>query len=61
MHAFSGNHAQAVAQAALWRDIDATIVMPDNALVKKTAVIGYKANVVTCKQSERATRCDESI
>lgn len=56
----SGNHAQAVAQAALWRDIDATIVMPDNAPpVKKTAVIGYKANVVTCKQSERATRCDE--
>ena len=55
----SGNHAQAVAQAALWRDIDATIVMPDNAPpVKKTAVIGYKANVVTCKQSERATRCD---
>ena len=36
----SGNHAQAVAQAALWRDIDATIVMPDNAPpVKKTAVM----------------------
>eukprot|EP00943_MAST-04B_sp_MAST-4B-sp1_P004275 g4275.t1 len=56
----SGNHAQAVAQAALWRNIKATIVMPDNApVVKKNAVIGYKANVITCKQSERAKRCDE--
>ena len=58
----SGNHAQAVAQAALWRNIKATIVMPEQApQVKKAAVLGYKANVITCKQNERASRCQEVV
>ncbi|RMH15204.1 MAG: pyridoxal-phosphate dependent enzyme [Acidobacteria bacterium] len=46
----SGNHAQAVALAARWRGIRATIVMPQNAsAVKVAAVRGYGAEVVLCR------------
>lgn len=46
----SGNHAQALAYAAKLKNIEAHIVMPDNApLVKKNAVLGYGANVIECE------------
>lgn len=46
----SGNHAQALALAARVRGIPATIVMPSTApAVKRAAVEGYGATVVTCK------------
>lgn len=45
----SGNHAQALALAAKLRGIDAHIVMPENAAaVKRRAVEGYGARVITC-------------
>ena len=45
----SGNHAQALALAARTLGFKAHIVMPENApVVKRKAVIGYGANVVTC-------------
>lgn len=45
----SGNHGQALAYAAKLNNIDAHIVMPNNApLVKKNAVKGYGANVMEC-------------
>jgi len=46
----SGNHAQAVALAARLRGISAHVVMPaGSARVKKTAVIGYGAEVIECR------------
>ncbi len=46
----SGNHAQALALAARVRGIPATIVMPRTApAVKRAAVEGYGAIVVTCE------------
>ncbi|MFT5481938.1 MAG: threonine dehydratase [Halieaceae bacterium] len=46
----SGNHAAALAQAARWRGIDATVVMPSNApAIKKAAVKGYGATIVFCE------------
>ncbi|MFH1463762.1 MAG: pyridoxal-phosphate dependent enzyme [Pseudomonadota bacterium] len=45
----SGNHAQALALAARLRGIPAHIVMPSSAsAVKRAAVEGYGARVVTC-------------
>jgi threo-3-hydroxy-L-aspartate ammonia-lyase len=44
----SGNHAQAVALAARLHDVDATIVMPEDApAIKVAATRGYGATVVT--------------
>ena len=46
----SGNHAQAIALAAKNRGIVAHIVMPNTTPeVKKTAVLGYGANVIECE------------
>jgi threonine dehydratase len=46
----SGNHAQALALAAKLRGIPAHIVMPSNASpVKRRAVEGYGARVITCE------------
>lgn len=46
----SGNHAQALALAASFRNAKATIVMPENAPeVKKNAVRGYGGNIIFCK------------
>lgn len=46
----SGNHAQALALAARLHAIPAFIVMPSNApQVKRNAVIGYGAEVITCQ------------
>lgn len=45
----SGNHAQALAWAAARRGLAATIVMPSTApAVKRAAVEGYGAEIVTC-------------
>ena len=46
----SGNHAQAVALGAQQRGVPAYIVMPSNApAVKKAAVLGYGAEVISCE------------
>src|SRR5580700_5033258 len=46
----SGNHAQALALAAKLRGIPAHIVMPSNASpVKRRAVEGYGARVISCE------------
>ncbi len=51
----SGNHAQALALAALQFGIEAHIVMPSTAPnVKREAVIGYGANVITCEPNLQA-------
>ena len=51
----SGNHAQAVALAAKLRGIDAHVVMPENApAVKRAAVAGYGARIVTCASTSIA-------
>ncbi len=53
----SGNHAQAVAYAAMKRNIPAHIVMPRNApKVKIQAVEGYRANVTLCEPTLKARR-----
>ena len=53
----SGNHAQAVAYAAMKRNIPAYIVMPNNSPdVKINAVKGYDANVTLCKPTLDARR-----
>ena len=45
----SGNHAQALALAARERGVPAHIVMPDDApAIKRRAVEGYGARVITC-------------
>jgi threonine dehydratase len=45
----SGNHAQALAQAAAWFRVPCTVVMPENAPgVKRRATEGYGARVVPC-------------
>src|SRR5262245_62047004 len=45
----SGNHGQALALAARLRGIAATVVMPEDvAGVKRAAVEGYGARIVTC-------------
>ena len=51
----SGNHAQAVAYAALKRGIPAYIVMPNNSPdVKLEAVKGYGANITLCESTLEA-------
>lgn len=51
----SGNHGQAVAAAARARGVAATVVMPrSSAAVKRAAVAGYGARVVTCADGDRA-------
>lgn len=51
----SGNHAQAVAIAARSRGIEAHIVMPEDApRVKRAAVEGYGARVISCKPTQAA-------
>jgi threonine dehydratase len=59
----SGNHAQALALAARLRGIAATIVMPRGAPeVKRRAVEGYGATVVTCEPTlADRERCAEQI
>jgi len=51
----SGNHAAALAHAAVSRGVKAYIVMPDNApSVKKSAVAGYGAEITFCKPTLQA-------
>jgi threonine dehydratase/serine racemase len=51
----SGNHAQALALAALQRGIQAHVVMPSTALSnKRRAVEGYGARVITCEPTLEA-------
>jgi len=51
----SGNHAQALALAAQLRGIPAYIVMPSNApAVKRVAVEGYGAEIITCEPTLQA-------
>ncbi len=60
----SGNHAQALALAALIRGIEAHVVMPSNSsAVKRRAVEGYGATVYECKptQSDREATASQAI
>lgn len=51
----SGNHGAALARAAGWRGIPASVVMPDNAsAIKKRAVAGYGARIVYCEPTFQA-------
>lgn len=51
----SGNHAQALALAAKMNGLKAYIVMPETApAVKRNAVLGYGAEVITCKPTLQA-------
>jgi threonine dehydratase len=51
----SGNHAAALAHAAVSRGVRAYIVMPENApSVKKSAVAGYGAEITYCKPTLQA-------
>ena len=51
----SGNHAQALALAANFLGIKATLVMPENApAIKVAAVKGYGATVVSCESTQAA-------
>jgi threonine dehydratase len=51
----SGNHAQALARAALERGIQAWIVMPTSApRVKRRAVEGYGATIIDCEPTLQA-------
>ena len=53
----SGNHAQAVAYAAMKRNIPAYIVMPENApKVKIEAVKGYGAKITLCKPTLKSRK-----
>ena len=53
----SGNHAQAVAYAAMKRNIPAYIVMPENApKVKIQAVRGYGAKITLCKPTLKSRK-----
>lgn len=51
----SGNHAAALALAARWRGIRASVVMPENApQIKRDAVADYGANITFCKPTLEA-------
>lgn len=51
----SGNHAAALALAARMNNVNARIVMPENApVVKKNAVAGYGAEITFCKPTLQA-------
>lgn len=57
----SGNHAQALALAARWRNIPSYIVMPEDApRVKVDAVRGYGGQITFCKPNvaDRAATAD---
>lgn len=50
----SGNHGQALAYASATRGIACRVVMPDDApQVKRAAVEGYGAQVITCRHTDR--------
>ncbi len=50
----SGNHGAAVTQAAVWRGINATVVMPENSSeVKKQAVAEYGAKIIYCAPTDQ--------
>lgn len=60
----SGNHAQALARAAMLRNIDSHIVMPeDSSKVKIEAVKGYGGKITFCKPNleSRETTLNEVI
>lgn len=60
----SGNHAQAIALAGKLLKIKTIIVMPSNApAVKKSATLGYGAEVVECKPTtrDREETCESLI
>ncbi len=60
----SGNHAQAVALAAILLGVKATIVMPKNSSpIKMEATRGYGAKIITCGNSaaDREKRTTELI
>jgi threonine dehydratase len=51
----SGNHAAALALAARWRGIRASVVMPENApQIKRDAVADYGAKITFCKPTLEA-------
>lgn len=51
----SGNHGAALAQAAAWRGIKATVVMPSDAPeIKKQALAHYGADIVYCEPTLQA-------
>jgi len=51
----SGNHGAALALAATWRGIKASVVMPENApTVKQHAVTEYGAEIIFCKPTLKA-------
>jgi len=51
----SGNHADALALAAMIKNIPAIIIMPSNApLIKRRAVEGYGAKVILCEPTQIA-------
>ena len=51
----SGNHAAALALAARWRGVKATVVMPETApAIKTRAVIDYGAEIVPCAPTLQA-------
>jgi len=55
----SGNHAAALAQAALWRGIKAYVVMPENSSpVKLRAVDDYGAEIILCEPNLKAREED---
>ncbi|QKY70339.1 threonine/serine dehydratase [Lentibacillus sp. CBA3610] len=60
--ASSGNHGQAVAYIAGKLGLEATIVVPENAVSSKVAAIrGYGANIMTCgtTSTERLQKAEE--
>ncbi|NKQ37349.1 MAG: pyridoxal-phosphate dependent enzyme, partial [Chloroflexi bacterium] len=58
----SGNHAQGLALAAQLQNVQATIVMPDDApAIKKAATAGYGAEIVPCPAVDREVVCDALI
>ncbi len=58
----SGNHGQALAYAALQAGLPCTIVVPEDApRVKVEAMRGYGAEIVFCKQTERAEVCAAEV
>ena len=51
----SGNYGAALSQAAAWRNISATVIVPENApVVKKLAMEGYHANIILCQPTLQA-------
>ena len=51
----SGNFGAALSQAAAWKNISATVVVPSNApAVKKLAMEGYHANIILCQPTLQA-------